>query len=321
MTPRDLARLQALSQFTALQLDQLAACAEQREVAPGAVVFRHGDPGREIFVLASGEVRMRRLTRLGECELGRLGPGEIFGELGFVDGQPRSGDAVAATAGTLVALDATALRRAADADPRFELALVWALWKGLSAKLRGANQQLPRFFPDALTAGPRAGRGQGPDSARLDLSARRDLFARQTLTSLESSFLASLAREERYGPRQTIFREGDVGDRMFLVADGEVVITKAVTGAGEEALAVLAPGSFFGEMALIDGAPRSADARAHDAGAVVLAISQEVLSGVLNVRDQQRLSSARLLKRLAELAASRLREIDERITGWAVPGD
>jgi len=42
-----------------------------------------------------------------------------------------------------------------------------------------------------------------------------------------------------------------------------VRISKMVPGVGEEALAILEPGSYFGEMALIDDTPRSADATAH----------------------------------------------------------
>jgi hypothetical protein len=68
-------------------------------------------------------------------------------------------------------------------------------------------------------------------------------------------------------------------------------------------------------MALIDGAPRSAQARAHDGGAVVLAIPGEVVNGILDVR---KVSSLALLKILCALVTKRLRELDDKIVGWYI---
>ena len=65
---------------------------------------------------------------------------------------------------------------------------------------------------------------------------------------------------------------------MYVVLEGRVMISKYIPGAGEEALAFLERGDYFGEMALIDNQPRSADAKAHDGGAVVLAIPRDVLN-------------------------------------------
>ena len=59
---------------------------------------------------------------------------------------------------------------------------------------------------------------------------------------------------------KVLFSEGDPGDRCYIIEEGAVRISKFVPGMGEEALAVLKTGNFFGEMALIDGAPRSAAA-------------------------------------------------------------
>jgi CRP/FNR family cyclic AMP-dependent transcriptional regulator len=61
----------------------------------------------------------------------------------------------------------------------------------------------------------------------------------------------------RFAPGEVIFDEGDVGDKMYVIRSGEVVIEKA-----GKAIETLPPGGIFGEMALIDGSPRSATARA-----------------------------------------------------------
>lgn len=60
---------------------------------------------------------------------------------------------------------------------------------------------------------------------------------------------------------QTIFREGEAGDRAYLVQSGAVEITKS-TASGSKVLGTVVAGSIFGEMALIDDQPRMATARA-----------------------------------------------------------
>jgi CRP-like cAMP-binding protein len=61
-----------------------------------------------------------------------------------------------------------------------------------------------------------------------------------------------------------IFRNGEPGDCCYIVLNGAVRISKFLPHIGEEALAVLKPGDYFGEMALIDSSPRSAGAIAND---------------------------------------------------------
>ena len=58
---------------------------------------------------------------------------------------------------------------------------------------------------------------------------------------------------EHFAAGQVIFREGDPAGRMYVVAEGEVKIL-----VGSQVMEIAGPGSIFGEMALIDGSPRSA---------------------------------------------------------------
>ncbi len=69
--------------------------------------------------------------------------------------------------------------------------------------------------------------------------------------------------EKRYVAGETIFREGDPGKAVFIVLDGRISIIRAADGA-EKPLAVLGPGAYFGELALIDDQPRFAAARADE---------------------------------------------------------
>lgn len=58
---------------------------------------------------------------------------------------------------------------------------------------------------------------------------------------------------------EMLFKEGDTGEEMFLIKKGEIKITKKI-GDEDKILALLKEGDFFGEMAIIDKAPRSASA-------------------------------------------------------------
>ncbi|HXA08456.1 MAG TPA: ATP-binding protein [Chthoniobacterales bacterium] len=59
-----------------------------------------------------------------------------------------------------------------------------------------------------------------------------------------------------------VFREGDRGDFLYLVGQGSIKISKSGRGGEQETLGFIQPGNFFGEMALLDGQPRSAMATA-----------------------------------------------------------
>ncbi|HYX25405.1 MAG TPA: cyclic nucleotide-binding domain-containing protein, partial [Thermoanaerobaculia bacterium] len=249
--------------------------------------------------------------------LAALQPGTLFGETAFVDRIPRSGSAVTSGDTELVSLNPEALAALMEQDPRFKLALYWTFWKSLSSKLRQTNENLTQFFsetgkpPSTAAATPQEAAGE----FHVDLASKRKLFQEQKLSNLEINFLTSLSRERKYGPNQVIFREGELGNEMYVVLEGRVMISKYIPGAGEEALAFLDRGGYFGEMALIDNEPRSADAKAHEGGAVVLVIPREVLEGILDIH---KVSSIRLLTILCNLVASRLRELDDKIIGWFI---
>ncbi|GAB4291383.1 MAG: hypothetical protein Kow0090_04850 [Myxococcota bacterium] len=76
--------------------------------------------------------------------------------------------------------------------------------------------------------------------------------------------IGSIAEEVSYKKNEILFKEGDPGDAIYLIEDGSVRISKDIPNVGEEALSILKIGSFFGEMNLITGKPRSADARANE---------------------------------------------------------
>lgn len=303
--------------FRPPELAALTAATVERRFPAETTVIRRGETSFDAYVVDRGLIEIQRHTPYGQFTLAQLGHGHLFGEASFIDSVTRSGDAVTRTDATLVAFPSEATRALVAHDQKVAVALYWAFWKSLSLKLRRTNDQLGRFFAHQPRGEAAAALAQKPSTGefRVDIREKRELFAEQKLSPLEINFLSSLSRERKLKPGQVLFHENDPGDAMYVVLGGRILISKFIPGAGEEALAFLERGDYFGEMALIDQAPRSAQARAHDGGAVVLAIPAEVVTGILDVN---KVSSLPLLKILCGLVSKRLRELDDKIVGWYI---
>jgi len=118
--------------------------------------------------------------------------------------------------------------------------------------------------------------------------------------------LGRRGRVRRYAPGEVVFREGDPGDSLHVVTEGEVLIT-VLSGEGEEAtLARFSAGDCFGELALLDGLPRSGTARAVRATTTFVVTRQDFLNW-LSERPRAALA-------LLETLSLRLRQTSERMT-------
>lgn len=108
-----------------------------------------------------------------------------------------------------------------------------------------------------------------PQEMTLDVLRSVPLFA--SLDDEAATELRSLLRTRDVGTGTALFRTGDDGDAMYLIESGRVRIAVTDEDKKEIVLAELARGDFFGEMAIIDGKKRSADAViAEDARLAVL---------------------------------------------------
>jgi len=96
-------------------------------------------------------------------------------------------------------------------------------------------------------------------SPRLERLRNLSLFV--NLTQGELQIVDGLLHERDYLAGEVIFDEGEEGQAIYIVAAGDVLICRQGQGdAGR--VAQLGPGTFFGELALLDNSPRSAQARA-----------------------------------------------------------
>lgn len=99
--------------------------------------------------------------------------------------------------------------------------------------------------------------------------ARIPLFASVAPDTLAA--LAASARRHRWTSGGMIFQRGDQGDQMLAIVEGRVRLSLATAGGRELMLRQIGPGEVLGELALLDGEPRSADAVAvEDTVAIIL---------------------------------------------------
>ena len=144
----------------------------------------------------------------------------------------------------------------------------------------------------------------------LDFLKKVNLFENLSATELEK--IERISRMEAYAKGDVIFKEGMPGDQCYVITNGEVRISKFIPNIGEEALAVLKPGDYFGEMALIDTFPRSADAIANS-DAALLAINKTELDKIL-IMDRE--LGYKLLWAFTKTLSKRLRETNEKMAGF-----
>lgn len=103
---------------------------------------------------------------------------------------------------------------------------------------------------------------------------------------------------------ELLFREGDEGDDMFVIRSGSIRVYLEAAGT-EKTLAILGPGDFVGEMSLLNGKPRSANAMVHEDGEL-LVVKGRVLEEMIVHNTEIAL---RLIKRLS----TRLDTVDSLI--------
>jgi CRP-like cAMP-binding protein len=121
--------------------------------------------------------------------------------------------------------------------------------------------------------------------------------------------LASIGQEEHFERNTYIYHEGDLGDKFYLILKGAVRISRQVPGLGEEALTILRRGAAFGEMAIIDNCPRSADALAHESCDLFF-INKHIFEGLL---DNDHELGYQILWKLVRELSNRLRETTNKV--------
>jgi CRP-like cAMP-binding protein len=119
-------------------------------------------------------------------------------------------------------------------------------------------------------------------------------------------------KEEKFNSGEYIFREGEAGNRLYLIVNGEVRISRDVPGSGEEALAVLKPGALFGEMSVFDRSERSTHAISNG-GCMLLTITRPDFEMLL---DFNREMAYKVLWACVRLLSGRLRQTNDSLRSF-----
>jgi CRP-like cAMP-binding protein len=98
-------------------------------------------------------------------------------------------------------------------------------------------------------------RADADQTARTAALRRIDLFAE--LGAPELDLLAGAMRKVRFAAGEPIIRQGEAGDSLFIIAQGDVLVSLG-KGGMNQSVTTLRPGDFFGEMSLVTGEPRAA---------------------------------------------------------------
>jgi CRP-like cAMP-binding protein len=110
----------------------------------------------------------------------------------------------------------------------------------------------------------------------------RDVDLFEGLGDAELRAISRLCGERRCAPDETITRQGEPGNELFIVAEGlvEIVVAPSVGSSAPRAVVNLGRGQLFGEMALVDLGPRSATVRAIAEGTRVQVIPREAFQAL-----------------------------------------
>jgi CRP/FNR family transcriptional regulator, cyclic AMP receptor protein len=222
---------------------------KEEAVAAGIVFFAENEKASRIllkrdkmYLLLEGQVG---LTARGR-PLGAVKVGEIFGEMAAISDSPRSATALAKTPCRVIALDDRQFTAALQKKPEFALMMLGVTiqrLRGMIARLSGV--------PTATDSGKES-----------------RVFDKRTLASLQGGL--GHQATVRYERNKIIMVAGQTGAFMYIVLEGRVAIS--IRGAVVERVG---PGGAFGEMALVDQSPRSANAAA-ETDCALLAINRNV---------------------------------------------
>ena len=148
------AQLREVGLFGALSdefLEHLVSTLTTMRVMPGEMVFKEGDPAREMYVVLDGEAEVLKKSRRGrETRVAILGPNDCFGEMSIIDMQPRSATVRALGPARLLKITTEEMDALYRHDLKSYTLIVLNIARDLSRRLRVTDGLLADFTANVL---------------------------------------------------------------------------------------------------------------------------------------------------------------------------
>jgi len=142
----------------------------------------------------------------------------------------------------------------------------------------------------------------GGERARVEPARLRAIPLFESLDDAQVEALADRFVTERYGEGEVVVEEGAPGDRLHIIVRGKIEVLKRDPAGRMRRLAVLADGDFFGEIALLEGVPRTATVRTRTP-CLMLALDRDEFLGLLRVAPDLRARVEEIAERRREAQA------------------
>jgi CRP-like cAMP-binding protein len=261
MNPQAQTSAAAATYDPGVALEFFKSAGKPAQIAEGEKIFAENERAiplvrkNKMYLLLKGEVGLVS----GSKNIGRVRPGEIFGEMAMISDAPRSASAVAKTACRVIALDDEEFQAALRKKPEFAVMMMSVMIHRLRDTIAQLKSQ------NALS-----------EDAELKEAVAFDPEVLGTLVE-------GLADDPPMFFQQgaSIVAEGQKGLRMYAIVEGRVAIS-----IGGRVVERLGPGGVFGEAALIDpAATRIADATA-EADCSLQAISRKAFLALVKLSPQ-----------------------------------
>ena len=148
----------------------------------------------------------------------------------------------------------------------------------------------------------------GDERVNTEFLGQVALFRQLDVNQLAEILLLGVVKE--YRKDAVIFEDGSPGDRFYVIYRGAVRISKVFDNLGEEALTILKPGDFLGEMSFFEEEPRSAKAVAHEDCQLLEIRNEDLRSHLDNNSDV----ALRFLWAFCRTLSKRVRETNEKFS-------
>jgi len=235
------------SELNSEQFKEVVRHLQSRSFKKHDEVLREGDPGDSILIVASGRLEVYKETEIrGRVFLATLREGDFFGEFGYFAGSRRQASVVAAEDTEVLEITREDMEKVVKKFP-------------------GVEKVLENFYRTRVIE---------------NLLATSPLFVE--LDAGQRSYIASLFKLESFKENEDIIREGEEGDKMYLIRMGHVLVHTQNPMGEQIRLAELHPGDFFGEMSLLLGKPRTATVTATSPVVELMSLDKEDLDAIVS---------------------------------------